>query len=199
MGTTSITDKLFGNLVQITTGLKKTTDKDGNTTYRDISDIRINPKLVYKNGAIKQTSPEWKKLSKAEQEYLQMYVKFTEFYRDLVENKELYAYNRGGTYIPSITSSRWETLHKRGLFGVYYQTFKGDQDLADIIVEDINPLTGDKETLDYFSWKSLYMYGTGEDILLKTEKAQRPTRLKPREAKSGIQRIEGLQKNQLLN
>ena len=194
MGTTSITDKLFGKLVQVETGLKKVIEGD-KVTYRDVSDVRIKPELVYKNGDIKKgKGSPWHDLNKAEQEYLEMYVKYTNFYRDLIENKELYGQNRGGTYIPSITSSRWETLHKRGLFGVYYQMFKGDQDLADILVTDVNPLTGDTETLDYFSWKSLYMYGSGEKIRIKTDKTKRPVRSNPKKTKSGIQRIEGLQR-----
>ena len=194
MGTTSITDKLFGKLVQVETGLKKVIEGD-KVTYRDVSDVRIKPELVYKDGDIKKgESSPWHNLNKAEQEYLEMYVKYTNFYRDLIENKELYGQNRGGTYIPSITSSRWETLHKRGLFGVYYQMFKGDQDLADVLVTDVNPLTGDTETLDYFSWKSLYMYGSGEKIRIKTDKTKRPVISSPKETKSGIQRIEGLQR-----
>ena len=195
MGTTSINKKLFGNILEITTGLKKVVDKDNNTTYRDVSDTRIKPSLVYENGDIKKGKGKpWHKLNKAEQEYLEMYVKFTNFYRDLVESKELYAYNRGGTYVPSITSSRWETLHKRGLFGVYYQMFKGDQDLADVVVEATNPLTGETEALDYFSWKSLYMYGSGEKIQLRTPNQKRATQIAPKKTKSGVVRIEELEK-----
>jgi len=194
IGTTSINEKLFGKLLQTTTGLKKVIDENNKVTYRDVSDIRIKPELVYKDGRIKKNGKEWDALNKAEQEYLEMYVKFTTFYRDLVENKELYAYNRGGTYVPSITSSRWETLHKRGLFGVYYQMFRGDQELADIKVEAVNPLTGDTEILDYFSWKSIYMYGSGENIQLKTAKAKRPTSIGSKQTKSGVKRIEEFSK-----
>ena len=195
MGTTSINQKLFGNILEITTGLKKVVDADNNVTYRDISDTKIKPSLVYEDGDIKKgKGAPWHKLNKAEQEYLEMYVKFTNFYRDLVENKELYAYNRGGTYVPSITSTRWETLHKRGLFGVYYQMFKGDQDLADVVVEAINPLTGDTEVLDYFSWKSIYMYGSGQKIQLKTANNKKGARITPKKTKSGVVRIEELEK-----
>ena len=196
MGTASINKKLFGNLLQVTTGLKKIIAEDGSVTYRDMSDIRIKPELVYQNGDIKkgEKSP-WHKLNEAEQEYLEMYVKFTSFYRELIQNKELYAYNRGGTYVPSVTSSRWETLHKRGLFGVYYQMFRGDQELADIEVEAINPLTGLKDRLDYFSWKSIYMYGDGENFI-KIERGKKGEKnLKPKEqVKSGAKRIQELEK-----
>ena len=194
MGTTSINERLFGNLLQTTTGLKKIIGEDGTPTYRDMSDIRIKPELVYQTGEIRKKGKAWSNLNKAEKEYLEMYVKFTGFYRDLIQNKELYAFNRGGTYVPSVTSSRWETLHKRGLFGVYYQMFRGDQELADIVVEAVNPLTGLKDKLDYFSWKSIYMYGEGQDFIRVEKGKPGKRKLTPKQqVKSGVSRIKELQ------
>ena len=207
MGTRGISEKLFGNLLDETKGLQKSIDKEDNISYRDVSDMKIKKGLVYQSGdfagRINKKSPQYKALNQAEKDYLEMYVKYTAFYSGLIKAKGLYGKTRGSSYVPSVTSSRWETLHKRGLFGVYYQMFRGDHDLADVMIEDVNPLTGDIETLDYFSWKSIYMYGKDEDITEKSFKAvvnkktgevvQVPvTRTFRKRTKSDSERIKGL-------
>jgi len=168
IATNSIANKLFENIVVKKTGLKKIVSPDGEITYRDISETKLNPELFYqtgpREGKIKKgKNTLYNSLSKAEQEYIDMYHRYTSFYAGLIENKELYGYTKGSTYIPAVTSSKWETLQRRGLFGVYFQSFRGDQDYGDIMITDINPITGEPATLDYFSWKSIYMYRQSDE------------------------------------
>ncbi len=195
MGTRGISKRLFGNLLDERTGLRKIVDKKGNVKYRDVSDIRIKKSLVYEGGEfvgrINKNSKAYKVLNEAEKDYLEMYVKYTGFYAGLIQAKGLYGKTRGTGYIPSVTSSRWETLHKRGLFGVYYQMFRGDHDLADIMITDVNPITGESETLDYFSWKSIYMYGSDQNFT-EVELEKEVERTTQKKTVSDVKRIEGL-------
>ena len=164
VGNKSIVDTLFENLVVHTTGLKKVIQKDGSVIYRDMSNTKLNPELFKSDGSIKDgANTVYSRLAKEEQDYLKMYTKFTKFYSGLIENKELYSQSKGATYIPGISSSKWETLQRRGLFGVYFQAFRGDNDLHDLQITAVNPLTGNTETLDYFSWKSIFLYRDKDD------------------------------------
>ena len=197
MGTRGISQKLFGNLLDEQTGLQKTILPDLTVTYRDSSDMKIKKGLVYQGGdfqgRVNTNSEAYKALNQAERDYLEMYTKYTAFYAALIKSKGLYGKTRGTSYVPSVTSSRWETLQKRGLFGVYYQMFRGDHDLADVMIEDVNPLTGDTETLDYFSWKSIYMYGSGQDIVETTVTAKSETsKTFKKGTKSDAERVKGL-------
>ena len=169
LGSKSIANKLFENLVEVTTELKEIVNADGETSYRDGSNITLKKGLFYaegeKEGELnREENSPYDKLKKEEKAYLEMYNTYTSFYRGLIKNKELYNQTRGASYVPSVTSSRWETLQKRGLFGVYFQSFRGDQDISDIMITDINPVTGLEATLDYFSWKSIYMNSSSENI-----------------------------------
>ena len=161
LGSKSISNKLFENLIEVTTELKEIVNADGETSYRDGSNITLKKGLFYSKGKnegeLNREGKTYQELAKEERAYLEMYNTYTSFYRGLIQNKELYNQTRGSSYVPSVTSSRWETLQKRGLFGLYFQSFRGDQDISDIMITDINPVTGKEATLDYFSWKAIYM------------------------------------------
>jgi len=168
LGSESITGKLFENLIDVDVELKEIVDENGEVSYRDGSNISLKSGLFFGKGAeagnLNRKGDAYTSLHKAEKEYLEMYVTYTSFYKGLIQTKELYAQDRGSSYVPSVTSSRWEVLQKRGLFGMYFQMFRGDQDISDVMITDINPITGESETLDYFSWKSIYMSESSADV-----------------------------------
>lgn len=175
IGSNSISSKLFENLIEVTTELKEIVEADSSVSYRDGSNINLKSGFFHtregKNkNEINEEGTAFQGLKKAEQEYLKMYVTYTSFYRELISNKNLYDQDRGGKYVPAYTSDRWETLHKRGLFGMYFQLFKGDEAISDVIIEDINPITGETQKLDYFSWKAIYMSDSSANITTKTNR-----------------------------
>jgi hypothetical protein len=48
--------------------------------------------------------------------------------------------------------------------------FKGDEMFSDVMIKGVNPITGEPATLDYFSWKAIFMHAPGESF--KISRAQ---------------------------
>ena len=175
-GTMSYSEKLFENFYKSYTGLEKITDKKGKVSYRDRSNLELHPDLFNKGGkygntiSLKRNGKKYANLHESEKEYIEMYVKYTNFYKELIKAKGLYKTTKGANYVANINSSTWETYHRRGLFGMYYQMFKGDEMLSDVMIKGVNPITGEPATLDYFSWKAIFMHAPGESF--KISRAQ---------------------------
>lgn len=194
-GSMSFDEILFGNFFSFDDkarkGIKKYIDLDGEVSYKDTSNLELKKSLFlvgkkYGNALLlNRKGNAYKALSKAEQDYLEMYVKFTNFYRDMIVARGLYEDGRGANYIPNIGSATWETYHRRGFYGMYHQLIKGDEELAKIIIEDINPITGEKEMLDYFSWKAIYMHAPGETFTI----------IRPQQVGRGIKMVERQQRS----
>ena len=169
-GTMSYSEKLFENFYKSYTGLEKVTDKKGKVTYRDKSNLELHPDLFNKSGkygntiSLKRNGKKYASLHQSEKEYIEMYVKYTNFYKELIKAKNLYKTTKGANYVANINASTWETYHRRGLFGMYYQMFKGDEMLSDVMIKGVNPITGETDTLDYFSWKAIFMHAPGESF-----------------------------------
>jgi len=176
IGTMGYSEKLFENFYQSHTGLEKITDKKGKVSYRDRSNLELHPELFNKSGkhgntiSLKREGKKYASLHESEREYIEMYVKYTNFYRELIVAKGLYKTTKGANYVANINSSTWETYHRRGLFGMYYQMFKGDEMFSDVMIKGVNPITGEPATLDYFSWKAIFMHAPGESF--KISRAQ---------------------------
>ena len=176
IGTMGYSEKLFENFYKSYTGLEKITDKEGVVSYRDRSNLELHPDLFNKGGkygntiSLKKEGKKYKNLHESEKEYIEMYVKYTNFYKELIKAKNLYKTTKGANYVANINSSTWETYHRRGLFGMYYQMFKGDEMLSDVMIKGVNPITGEPATLDYFSWKAIFMHAPGESF--KISRAQ---------------------------
>jgi hypothetical protein len=189
-GTMNIADKLFENLYVSRSGTKKIIE-DGEVRYSDESSLELNPDFFYSNKEgktlrLKKKGKAYQSLTKAEREYLEMYVKYTKFYKDLIIAKGLYQFDKGASYVPNHTSGIWESYQKRGLFGMYYSMFNGDVDLYDIIIEAENPITGQKEKLSYFSWKTIYMHEAGSSLtdveVMTTPEGKKYTKSSPGES-----------------
>ena len=209
-GTMSYDEILFGNFFSFSDkarkGIKKYIDLDGEVSYRDDSNLELKKSLFFvgkKYGnalLLNRKGDAYQSLSEAEKDYLEMYVKFTNFYRDMIVSRGLYEDGRGANYIPNIGSATWETYHRRGFFGMYHQLIKGDEELADVIIDDINPITGEPETLDYFSWKAIYMHAPGETFtIVRPQKVGKTIQMVPREQASkqtmtGPERIKAFRK-----
>ena len=215
-GTLSYDEILFGNFFSFNDrdrkGIKKTIDRNGEVTYRDVSNLELKSIFFFSRGKF-ANSHELKSdefltkskdkggagLSKAELDYLKMYVKYTNFYRNMIEAKNLYEANKGAAYIPNINSSTWETLHRRGLYGMYFQMSKGDEDFQDIKITAINPITNEEETLDYFSWKAIYMHAPGEKFTVyRPQKTKRGVTMVSREETS-LQQMTALERRKGFN
>jgi len=197
VGNRKVSEILYENLFVSEHATRRNIDKKTNKiSYKDASSLRLNPlffkssSIVGDESVIDKDSQAFKDLSVAEQEYLKMYVKYTSFYRNLIHAKGLLkgGADRGTSYIPASTSSKFETMSRRGLFGLYYQMHRGDETLYDVVIEAVNPLTGDLEKLDYFSWKALYMHSP-EDALFTTDSDNLRVELSHGNKLSGTQRI----------
>jgi len=197
VGNRKVSEILYENLFVSEHATRRKVDtKTNKVTYTDASSLRLNPlffksaSIVGDQSVIDSDSQAFKDLSVAEQEYLKMYVKYTSFYRNLIHAKGLLkgGSDRGTSYIPASTSSKFETMSRRGLFGLYYQMHRGDETLYDVVIEAVNPLTGDLEKLDYFSWKALYMHSP-EDALFTTDSDNLRVDLGHGNTLSGAQRI----------
>ena len=175
VGTMGYNEILFGNFYEATTGVRKVIAQNGDVTYKDVSNLELKKSLFYENKKygvykLKRDGNAYKNLSEAEKDYIEMYVKYTNFYKELIKAKGLYKNTKGANYVANINANNWEVYHRRGLFGMYYQMFKGDAELNNIIVEAYNPITGEVEKLDYFSWKAIYMHAPGEEFKIKQTK-----------------------------
>ena len=178
IGSMTYSKVLFGNLYTHDTGIKESIQKDGSSKWRDTSNYQLKRSLFTAVGGkqgglilksddilLKPVKQGGQGLTKAELDYLKMYTKYTRFYRKMIVAKGLYDKNKGSTYIPNVASNTWETYHRRGLFGMYYQLVKGDDHIAEVVVEGYNPITGKTEKLDYFSWKAIFMHAPGESFV----------------------------------
>ena len=94
IGTMGYSEKLFENFYKSYTGLEKITDKEGVVSYRDRSNLELHPDLFNKGGkygntiSLKKEGKKYKNLHESEKEYIKMYVKYTNFYKELIKAKD---------------------------------------------------------------------------------------------------------------
>ena len=200
IGTLSYNEILFGNFYETQTGIRKVVDGN-NITYKDVSNLQLKEslfKMTKRDGIyeLKRNGDAYKALSPEEKDYIEMYVKYTNFYKQLIRAKGLYENTKGANYVANINANSWETYHRRGLFGMYYQMFKGDAVLNDIVIEAYNPITGETEKLDFFSWKAIFMHAPGESFTVKETKTVRGRRQSVESAAESLQTMTGPQRIQ---
>ena len=180
----SLSNKLFGNMVESVSYLQEfERPNEGTPYYKYQSETRLRQDLFKSEtrkytdeyGKVEEyqfyTGLDYKAIERAglqdaEIKYLEMYVKYTGFFSSMVENQALYAGKslRGANYVPALKSGRYETLMRRGLFGMYFRMKQGDVNLSNVRIKATNPLTGSVQTLSYNDWKSIFMHGPEEII-----------------------------------